>query len=601
MAKDNIGLLNEISASLRQMNMAQVRQNLESKAYQEQQLAVAAGGNVQQEAQFLPAGEDFKRRVKASLFTAKIAENFTESGERAERSNKESKKSKKFNKILVRDKRVGLGTIVDAVKENSMGSGDIVPTLLDSSNKHLSLIKVNSDALVQMLGGIRTHLGMSNKATEKARKKAMAAAANVKRTAAEDKVEKPADKVKGMKSIFGKFKMPKNPLKGRSTLMKILIGGLLAAAAIGITNMVVGWKSGGFMGAIKAMFFGNGEGGLGNAIAAAFSTGATFATAGLAFGPVGALVGGIIGMTVGAITGWLGKEKMAKMMSGAGATIGRGMDIISGTLNSWGNAFARYIFTPGTAADPVHGAAVKATMFGGKISFHMPPAMTAIGEAVAKVWQGVKDFGTAVKNAVIMLLPDKFTDAMGWTVNGMVKGENAAAPGAHHANYEKYNDGTNHGLTMAAASQVEAFTAAVKEQVDYVASFDSEGRRGRYDLSKINDAAYTLADGTAAEEFNNKMKSTGHSRMGINTQDLGDNMAMGPNRRYARGERVPPANVIVKQPDTNINTDQSVGAVIVNNNYFQDSPGGAADIHTIYSPAYPGGREMPWFIRGGTQ
>jgi hypothetical protein len=366
--------------------------------------------------------------------------------------------------------------------------------------------------------------------------------------------------------------------------------------------MIVGFKKGGIMGAIKAMFFGNGKGGLGNAIAAAFSTGATFAAAGLLVGgPVGALVGGLIGMTVGAVTGFLGKEKVAKMMSGAGHTIGKGIDIISAKINSIGTAISRYIYTPGSAADPVHGDAVKATMFGGKVSFHMPKMMTDIGKAVGKVWQGVKDFGTAVKNAVIMLLPAAFTDFMGWTVNGMVKGENANAPGAHHANYEKYNDGTNHGLTMAAASQVEAFTAAVKEQVDYVASFDSEGRRGRYDLSKINDAAYTLADGTSAEEFNNKMKSTGHSRMGINTQDLGDNMAMGPNRRYARGERIPPANVIVKQPDTNINTDQSVGAVIVNNNYFQDSPGGAADIHTIYSPAYPGGREMPWFIRGGTQ
>jgi len=596
MAKDNIGLLNEISASLRQMNMAQVRQNLESKAYQEQQLAVAAGGNIQESPQFLTPGEDFKRRVKASLFTAKIAENFTESGERARATNKEARENKKFKKltsIKMADKKVGLANVVDAVKEID-GGGD------DESLKVLQLMKVNTDAVVQMLGGIRTQLGMSNKATEKARKKAMAAAANVKRTAVEDKIEKPADKVKGMKSIFGKFKMPKNPLKGRSTLMKILIGGLLAAATLGITNMVVGWKSGGFMGAIKAMFFGNGKGGLGNAIAAAFSTGATFATAGLLVGgPVGALVGGLIGMTVGAITGWLGKEKMAKMMSGAGATIGRGMDIISGTLNSWGNAFARYIFTPGTAADPVHGAAVKATMFGGKISFHMPPAMTAIGEAVAKVWQGVKDFGTAVKNAVILLLPDVFTDFMGWTVNGMVKGDNG--PGAAHANYEKYNDGTNHGLTMAAASQVEAFTAAVKEQVDYVASLTTTGdsRKDRYNLSKINDNMMLNADGDLVPVYNDKMKSTGHSRMGINTQDLGDNMAMGPNRRYSRGDRTAP--IIVKQPDTNINTDQSVGAVIVNNVYVQDTPTGASDIHTIYSPSYPGGREIPWFLRGGTQ
>ena len=84
--------------------------------------------------------------------------------------------------------------------------------------------------------------------------------------------------------------------------------------------------------------------------------------------------------------------------------------------------------------------------------------------------------------------------------------------------------------------------------------------------------------------YNDPMKSTGHSRMGINTQDLGDNMAMGPNRRYARGDRI-----TVKQPDTNITTDASVGAVIVNNVYVQDAPTGAADIHTLYNVtgAYP--------------
>jgi len=597
MAKDNIGLLNEISASLRQMNMAQVRQNLENQAYQKQQLTVSAGGNVQQDAQFIDPGEDFKRRVKSGLFTAKIGEKFTESGERAKRSNKEAKKKKKFNKILIRDKRVGLGTIVDAVKETAPGTGD-------DELKALLLIKVNTDALVQMLGGIRTHLGMSNKATEKARKKAMADAANVKRTAAEDKKEAGKDKVKKMGNMFGKFKMPKNPIAARGGLMKLLFAGLVAAAALGITNMVVGWKKGGFMGAIKAMFFGNGKGGLGNAIAAAFSTGATFAAAGLLIGgPVGALVGGLIGMTVGAVTGWLGKEKMAKMMSGAGETIGRGMDIISGKLVTWKNGIARWIYTPGTAADPVHGGEINATMFGGLVSFKMPKMMSAIGDSIAKVWEGIKNFGTVIKNSIINLMPDWFTDGMGWTVNGIIPG--MGGQGTSHANYEKYNDGTTHGLTMTAASEVAGFQEAVKEQAEYNDLILDGGRKYRLGLSKINDNMTLNADGEL--DFVNSDpfygKTTGHSRMGINTSEtLGNDMAYGSSRRGSRGDRFKDYgnNIVVKQPDTNINTDQSVGAVIVNNVYVSDAPTGAADIHTLYSPSYPGGREIPWFLRGGS-
>ena len=231
MAKDNIGLLNEISASLRQMNMAQVRQNLENQAYQKQQLTVSAGGNVQQDAQFIDPGEDFKRRVKSGLFTAKIGEKFTESGERAKRSNKEAKKLKKFNKVLIRDKRVGLGTIVDAVKEGPDGE-----TNRDSGWAEVQLMKVNTDAIVQMLGGIRKHLGMSNKATEKARKKKIDAIKNAARAAAEaarEKKKESQDKAKkGGKVDVAGMKKPSARGAGFAALF-------LRIAAIPL--LLVGW------------------------------------------------------------------------------------------------------------------------------------------------------------------------------------------------------------------------------------------------------------------------------------------------------------------------------------------------------------------------
>ena len=624
MAKDNIGLLNEISASLKKMNQTQVRQNLEAKEYQERQLAQAAGGEQgPQGPNFIDPAEDFKRRVKGSVFSAKLGEKFTESGLRAKRSNKTYEKDKKkaeleakqakekekykpVGAVLTKDKRVGLSTIRDEL------------------GMQLSLIKVNTDALVQMLGGIRTHLGMSNKATEAARKKAMAAAINVKRTAEENKREGGAGGTVAKMSKISVFAKAGKAIGSRSGLMGLLIAGVIAAAGLGIKNMIDGWKTGGFMGAIKAMFFGNGEGGLGNAIAAAFSTGATFATAGLLIaGPVGALVGGIIGMAIGALTGWLGAEKVTAIIKGAGQTVVDGITGVGKFIAKWAVALGHMIYKPGVEAQGGHQEAIKARFFGVEVNwtmtglgekfaqswidgkaylkekflgwalkiynpttnevlgglFTMPTWFDEVEEAVSKVWNGVKDFGKAIKNAVILLLPDVFTDYMGWTTNGMIVGA-----GSHHANYEKYNDGTNHGLTMAAAAQVEGFAAAVAEQAKYNASFDSEGRKGRFDLSKINDNMMLNKHGELIPVYNDPMKSTGHSRMGINTQDLGDNMAMGPNRRYARGDRI-----TVKQPDTNITTDASVGAVIVNNVYVQDAPTGAADIHTLYNVtgAYP--------------
>ena len=644
MAKDNIGLLNEISASLKKMNQTQVRQNLEAKEYQERQLAQAAGGEQgPQGPNFIDPAEDFRRRVKGSVFSAKLGEKFTESGLRAKRSNKTYEKDKKkaeleakqakekekykpVGAVLTKDKRVGLSTIRDEL------------------GMQLSLIKVNTDALVQMLGGIRTHLGMSNKATEAARKKAMAAAINVKRTAEENKREGGAGGTVAKMSKISVFAKAGKAIGSRSGLMGLLIAGVIAAAGMGIKNMIEGWKTGGFMGAIKAMFFGNGEGGLGNAIAAAFSTGATFATAGLLIaGPVGALVGGIIGMAIGALTGWLGAEKVTAIIKGAGQTVVDGITGVGKFIAKWAVALGHMIYKPGVEAQGGHQEAIKARFFGVEVNwtmtglgekfaqswidgkaylkekflgwalkiynpttnevlgglFTMPTWFDAVEEAISKVWNGLKNFGSMIKSAIISMLPSWLTDKLGMTVAG---GKDPAkvhiinpneATGGNRMVYPGKLIGTYDRTIESYSTSGSSFRSARKSRnFSGNTAFDVDA------MSLINEYADSgMTMGEIQADIAKKKEAAKKAIFALSPGKY-DMMANGSSSGRGGGFGSP---IIVKQPDTNINTDASVGAVIVNNVYVQDAPTGAADIHTIYSPAYPGGREMPWFIRGGTQ
>lgn len=624
MAKDNLGLLNEISSQLKKLNQQSIRQDLQNKEYQERQLAQAAGGETAGQApQIIDAAEDFKRRAKASIFSTKLSESVTNSGKRAKdtvKENKEKEKDRKREKkdmqlqaVRTADKRVGLSTVVEKAKELNVIEED---ELLQ-----LKLIKVNSDALVQMLGGIRTHLGMSQKSTEKARKAAIKAAMNAKRDKEEDRREdkKKEEKVVKMGKL-GKFMQngPQSPMG--NNLMGMLLGGLIVGAGLAIKSMIDGFKAGGLKGAIKKLFFGNGEGGLGNAIAGAFKVGATFATAGLLIGgPVGALVGGIIGMAVGAFTGYFGSAGISSMLDSTGDYLKEKFEFIVFKVKSFGRFLADFIYKPGQKGN-VTANDTKAQFFGQEISwtltgigtsiadawndgfawlkekimgialkiydpttnkvlggvFTMPDWFDEVEEAVSKVWNGVKDFGKAIKNAVILLLPDVFTDYMGWTTNGMIVGA-----GSHHANYEAYNDGSNFGVTMAAASQVSAFQPAVKQQMDYINSFSSEGRRNRFDLSKINDNMMLNANGDLVPVYNNKMKTTGHSRI----RGLSDESATELLRQ--RDMRLSMSGYGMRTGGVNITTDASnnTGAVIVNNNYM-DSGGSSSsvDIHTHMTP-----------------
>ena len=90
----------------------------------------------------------------------------------------------------------------------------------------------------------------------------------------------------------------------------IIIWGLTAAFNV-IQDWIKGYKEGGLSGAIATALGGQKEGGIWNSVVQASKWGGIGALAGLAtFGPVGAIVGGLLGLALGAIFGWLGSEKI---------------------------------------------------------------------------------------------------------------------------------------------------------------------------------------------------------------------------------------------------------------------------------------------------
>ena len=628
MAKDNLGLLTEINNQLKKLNQQSIRQDLQNKEYQERQLAQAAGGETaaDQGPGFIDAAEDFKRRAKASIFSAKLSENFTASGDRAKstvKENKEKEKDRKLEKkdrklqaLRTADKKVGLSTIVDVAEKTKAIELDELGVL--------TLIKVNTDSLVHMLGGIRLQLGMSNKAAEKARKDAIKAAANIKRDKIEEKREadKKEDKVIKMGKL-GTFMKEGPQSAGGNNLFGLLLGGLIAGVGLAVKSMIDGWKEGGIKGALKKLFFGNGEGGLGNAIAGAFKVGGTFATAGLLIGgPVGALVGGLIGMAVGAFTGYFGTDAIGEKFSAAGDFVGEAVDGLISRIKTFGMTLAHAIYKPAQKGN-VAANDTKAQFFGrevnwtltgigekiaeawnggfdwlkGKIlgiatfiydkengtvlggAFEMPDWFGDVKESVMKVWNGLKDFGQSVKHAIIGLLPSWLTDRLGMTVNGQIPGQ-YSSPASPQSGLAVIT-----GDKMIDAAQAAGFSgghhaAAYINAMQNIDNGDAAFRRERL----ISDNLQLNADGELVPVYNRKV--TGHSRV----RGLSDETATEILRQ--RDMRLSMSGYGMRNGGVNITTDASnnTGAVIVNNNYMDSGPSASSvDIHThmvtgVYGP-----------------
>jgi len=367
MAKDEVGLLTQIAQELKKLNRDAVRQNLENKEYQERQLAQQSGDTTDQEQPgIIDDATDFKRRVKASMFTAKMAERFTDSGKRAKHSVKKikveekdekakrklDKEKKKLVSVNRKDKRVGLfdlnkklGEISEITRDSQMKAlFDIADTSEDilkvntSIDKWTSLIKVNSDGIMHFQQLIKTAVqSLADQGTKKGslfthdiftEKQQIATLKTQidefkenkknrkddKRSDIEAKREKKREKIEaaaGPMNIENIVKMPKKAgILG--SLMKLfmlakalpyLLGmGAVALATGAIKDFIAGWKEDGLAGAIGKGLGGHGSG-MWNAIKQSFKLGGLGAIIGAAIGTAFFGVGAIPGAIIGGLIG----------------------------------------------------------------------------------------------------------------------------------------------------------------------------------------------------------------------------------------------------------------------------------------------------------
>jgi hypothetical protein len=433
MAKDNIALLSEISASLRKLNQSSVRDKLRERELAEQQATLMAGGPVAAAANpdsLLTDAQDFKRRIKASMFTAKIAEKFTESGERAIRSNKEAKRRKPIDKkdlILDRQELKERAWIIKNrplahLKDIKLQSTNIirltsktVAPLLKSQADFLGLIKVNSDKLVHdgiaikkavqdlaghglKKGSLFTHdihtekkMDQAQKATDKRDKLAKKNRMDDKRSLRERLLESkkktvsPLPKSSGMMSKIGGAAKSAGKLRGALILAAVT----WAVGGIGfiVKDFFKGYEEDGFAGGLGKALGGEGEG-LWNSIKQGIKWGgagvAIGAAVGALFGGVGAIpgaiIGGLLGMAIGAVAGYFGGDKITEVGKKTGNIVSTGWAHLKAAMFRWAHAAKRWFYTPGSEAQSPNHPEVKATMFGGRVSWS-PTSDTKIADA----------------------------------------------------------------------------------------------------------------------------------------------------------------------------------------------------------------------------
>ena len=373
MAKDNIALLTEIAGQLRKLNQTSVRDTLREREIQQRQEAVAAGAvaTSQPGPAFIDPAEDFRRRIKGSIFSTVAAEQVTASGERA--------------KGWVKDNKGG------ATQAASDEAGNIAAKENKEANEIAGKTLINIQGLIKE----------TNKILLDRQEKLDTAGRNAARSSSEDDLENPLNAGPQMPQATADWRANQREKdaaanaalatardntkkKTRSLATKLVIAAGVAAS-MSVDDVIRGWKMDGLDGAVSSYFGGSQEGGMINAIRQSFVLGVEGAAVGLMVGgPIGALVGGILGATTGAITGSIGAAKINEWMDAAGKDLTDAWSEIKTNFTNVTKKIGDWIHTPGTTEGPAGG--FKSKMFGGIIEWN--PTKSS-GETLSSAWKSV--------------------------------------------------------------------------------------------------------------------------------------------------------------------------------------------------------------------
>jgi len=372
MAKDNIALLTEITGQLRKLNQTSVRDTLREREIQQRQEAVAAGAvaTSQPSPAFIDPAEDFRRRIKGSIFSTVASEQVTKSGERA--------------KIWVKDNKAG------AAQAASDEAGNIAAKENKEANEIAGKTLINIQGLIKE----------TNKILLDRQEKLDTAGRNAARSSAEDDLENPLNAGPQIPQATAEWRANQREKdaaanaalatardntkkKTRSLATKLVIAAGVAAS-MSVDDVIRGWKMDGLDGAVSSYFGGSQEGGMINAIRQSFVLGVQGAAVGSFGGPIGALVGGILGATTGAITGSIGAAKINEWMDAAGKDLTDAWSEIKTNFTNVTKKIGDWIHTPGTTEGPAGG--FKSKMFGGIIEWN--PTKSS-GETLSSAWKSV--------------------------------------------------------------------------------------------------------------------------------------------------------------------------------------------------------------------
>jgi len=381
MAKDNIALLQEVVGQLRKLNQASVRDRLRETEEAKRAEILAAQGDTQevQQSMILDGATDFQRR-----FLAGQAKTFTDKA-------LQQSKAKEEHQL----------TMVNMLMEINRGIGGLAGILLQN----------------EAAEALRYRNNIRNLNEEKIESKN-----NIKKMAA------PIGKTTSGSDTLGEGAVDSGGSFGLGTAIKAGLGiagglalfkgfktfgpamfrlGIIAWAIAGvgysIRDMIAGFKEDGVAGALAKLFGGDGEGGLMNAIKTGFKLAGVGIAAGFAIGamggPIGAIAGGIIGGVIGLIGGLVGSDKIKADFQAAGAYLGKKWDDLGTSIHGVAMSIGDFFYTPavgGQQAGP-HGTVQGAKFMGGTISTDF---LKSIPGRIIEKWNAAKAFIGNLASAV---------------------------------------------------------------------------------------------------------------------------------------------------------------------------------------------------------